>query len=126
MLEDRRLSTDDSARLVDVEFLGVIEPREAAKRDAVELKVAGVTPAPGGPAAHAVAHAVVAGDQLREPAERAGPAEGAFLAAIVDEKGEVAVLGGEFAGENAGVAGAGVAEEGIAALPVRKEIRHEG
>ena len=68
---------------------------------------------------------IAGGDGVRNPAEATRPAKGGFDG-IKSEPGEVAVLGGECAGEDAGVAGDGIAEDGVARCAEGEEVRHEG
>ena len=101
MVEDDGLAAIDAAGEIDVALFGIIEPGKLPERDAVELEVPGIAIARRDPAADAVADAMMRGDGLREPAQMPRPAEGRVFG-IEDEKGKMAVLGGERAGEDAG------------------------
>jgi len=123
-LEDRRLAAVNTAGLIDIALFSIIEIRQPRERDAVELEVAGVAMARGDPPADAIAHAMIGGDLLREPAERPRPAERRTLR-IKNKKGKVAVLRGQRSGEDARIAGTGVTEDGFARRAVGENVAHE-
>ena len=95
------MTAEDAALLVDVALLGVVEVLQVLERHAVDLEVASVSERLAEPAAGAVAHAVVAGEFLRQEAELAEVPERALVGGF-DEAGEMPVID---ANGNAGTLG---------------------